>query len=102
MTPHDISRLGAYQRRVAQGLTLTPEAHADFEALKRQLLPEIADDPATLFVNEARSPNLDGFDYLEQQRQRDCDEFEAAALKFVEKYGRVLAEAAWQVVLTRR
>lgn len=42
---------------------------------------EVADDPRTLLTDEARRPNLDGTDYLEQQQAQSAREREAAIRK---------------------
>jgi hypothetical protein len=59
---------------------------------------EVADNPATLFVDESSRPQLDGTNYNDTLRAMTCDELEAIA----KRVGRVVFEAAVAAVLTKR
>lgn len=98
MTPDKLKRLALLQeldRREAS----TPAEEAELDDLRRELAmaPEVADNPATPFTDESRRPQLDGTDYLAEQK-RDCLEakqwLEAFALRVGREAARVAIEAA--------
>lgn len=94
MTPEKLARLAELQD-IERANQLIPAWREELDALRRELAasPEVADDPTTL-ADESRRPLLSGGDYLEQQRQRDCDEAVAWALKLAARIGKEAAEAA--------
>lgn len=74
---------------------------AELEQLRDELAreqPEVADDPKTLFTDEARRPLTTGGDFLELEKQRCCDDAlafgEQLALKFTRELAHVALEAA--------
>ena len=74
MTPEKTERLKWLQER---GLPLTVPQSRELDALRRELALEVetADDPATLFVDESRRPDvLTGGDYLAEVRARIASE----------------------------
>ncbi len=102
MTPDEIRELRALQEGERLGdLGLADTARLHRLRTKLALQPEYADDPATPFVDEARRPQLDGTDYLGEQRRRDCEEITAAAGRFAVKYGAEFALAILTGALKR-
>ncbi len=101
MTPAQIARIKFLQEKWRDR---TNAEQDELDALRRQLAaaPELPDDPRTLFVNEARSPMLDGTDYLEQLRKLECDRFIAEAVDFAMRYGIPALQAAVQVAIAKR
>lgn len=97
MTPGELATLKHLQQLIADGVPLTVSQQAELLRLRRELAaaPEVADDPATLFVDEARRPKTNGADFYEEQKQRSARELEAAALEGVKKYGPTLLQIAW-------
>lgn len=55
--------------------------------------PEVADDPATLLVDESRRPNLDGTDYNDTLRRICCDEVTDVLTRALETLGREALQA---------
>lgn len=82
MTPEKNARLIELQQVPWQELGAARIAELD--ALRRELAasPEVADDPATLFVDESRRPNLDGTDWNDANHAACRAEVEALALKW--------------------
>jgi hypothetical protein len=102
MTPFDLSSLGRFQQMVARGEALSEAQQREFDALRRELAmaPEVADDPKTLFTDESRRPQLDGTDYLDEQKKRDCDDFARKAAEFMEKHGAEALDFAIKLGMT--
>lgn len=94
MTPEKLKRLAELQQWPPDAL----DGHEalELDALRRELamVPEVADNPATLFTDESRRPQLDGTDYLDEQRKRDCDEAKAWVEAFALRVGREAARVA--------
>lgn len=97
MTPADVAILKNLQDLVAKGFTLSDSQRAEFEYLKRQLAPEQADDPRTLFTDESSRPNVDGTDYNTRLQQIRDEECERIATRVFEK----LVEAGLTLVVKR-
>jgi hypothetical protein len=102
VTPEKLARLAFLQQGAAHRL-LNVETSNELDALRREFAasPEVADDPATLFTDESRRPQLDGSDYGDVQRKRDCDEFEGLAKSYLTLLGRVAFEAVIAAALKR-
>lgn len=101
MTPDKLKRLAELQAMERmKGTGLTGAEWDEMHALRRDLAmaPEVADNPATPFTDESRRPQLDGTDYLDEQKKRDCLEatqwLEAFALRVGREAARVAIEAA--------
>jgi hypothetical protein len=74
----------------------------ELRELRRELAmaPEVADDKSTPFIDESRRPQLDGTDYLDEQKKRDCDEFAKTAADFMEKHGQEALDFALKLGMT--
>lgn len=76
----------------------------ELAALRRELAlePEVADDPATPFVDESRRPLTTGGDSLQRFKDEDWADALAHAEAFALKFGVALAKAALESVLKGR
>ena len=111
MTP-SMARLATLQDR-ERALTLTNDEAAEFTALRQRLATEeqeVADDPKTLLVDEARRPLITGednpatpedeSDYLGALQSKDARERERVAMLYLRKALALLEPLAMALLKT--
>lgn len=97
-TAAETRELGALQETERLGdLDLKGTARLHRLRTKLAMLPEVEDDPKTLFTDESRRPQLDGSDYNDTLKAMTCSEVEAALLKGL----KVLGDVALKAVVAR-
>lgn len=83
LTAEQLARVATLEVLREGNRRLSPSEQVEYGALKdlaRSITgpAEVADDPSTLFTDEARRPMLAGGDYLQRELQRSADERERA------------------------
>jgi len=87
LTSEQLERVALLERRFKAGQHISMAESLEYtglkEIVKRLTGPaEVADDPATLFTDESRRPQLDGSDWNDMNRAKCREEVATLALKY--------------------